>query len=182
MAVTDESKAKGVKRSHSRSTTKSKKIGRPPHEGTQCSHPGCGNKAQSKGKYRTHTGGGKCSYSGCDKQAQFKGLCAAHGGRRICSDPGCEKKVVSKGKCGDHGGGQPSSRPNSGRSSRSATKRRRTEASADNLNQGSMVSLLLGEWAQAPMAPAAFVTNAQGADADPETIETAKDIVSEVIL
>ncbi|KAH7461272.1 putative WRKY transcription factor 19 [Phytophthora ramorum] len=104
-------RARGKKRPQSGSIApaKSKKIGRPAGEGSQCTHPGCANKAQSRGKCRTHTGGGKCIHPDCDKQAQFRGLCAAHGGRRICTAPDCDKKVVSKGKCADHGGGRQTS-------------------------------------------------------------------------
>ncbi|KAG6955438.1 hypothetical protein JG688_00011878 [Phytophthora aleatoria] len=199
MAVADTREGRGTKRSRSETSvqTESKKIGRPSHGGSQCSHPGCNNKAQAKGKCRTHTEGGRCSYSGCDKQAQFKGLCAGHGGRRICSRPGCEKKVASKGKCGDHGGGRPGSYQKRHKSTRSAAdKRSQQEDSTFSLlastaavmppasfadSHGSMVSLLLGESFLA-MAGTVMPTATSGESAGQNPQRTASDIISEALV
>ncbi|KAG7380158.1 hypothetical protein PHYPSEUDO_007670 [Phytophthora pseudosyringae] len=197
MAVADEMNINGSKRSQPRSTfTKSKKIGRPAHGGAQCSHPGCGNKAQTKGKCRTHTGGGKCSHSGCDKQAQFKGLCAGHGGRRICSQPGCEKKVASRGKCSDHGGGKPSSLRERRASTLPGNKRKdqndgtfsmltsaaavMSQVAAFPVSHGSMVSLLLGGDSQEESAAMAIPANREGVVQI--TQSAASDVISEVLL
>ncbi|ETI48872.1 hypothetical protein F441_07167 [Phytophthora nicotianae CJ01A1] len=194
MAVADTREGRGTKRSQTESSVqaKSKKIGRPSHGGSQCSHPGCLNKAQTKGKCRTHTRNGKCSYSGCDKQAQFKGLCAGHGGKRVCSHPGCDKKVASKGKCGDHGGGRPSSYQKRRKSTRPRGKGSQQEDTTFSLlaataavmppvsfadSRGSMVSLLLGESSRA-VGNTAIIATSEGSAQQ----ETSGDIVSEVVV
>ncbi|KAF4041640.1 hypothetical protein GN244_ATG06156 [Phytophthora infestans] len=197
MTVADTGEAKGTKRSPSSIYTKSKKIGRPSHGGAQCSHSGCLNKAQTKGKCRTHTRNGMCSHDGCDKPAQFKGLCAGHGGRRVCSNPGCDKKVASKGKCGGHGGGTPSTY---------RKKRKSTRSGGDACNQrecatfsmlastaavmppasfadgGSMVSLLLGEPHHVVAGNIATVLAPNKGNDGQEPQRTSSDVVSEVVV